>query len=46
MKKVLGIAIATLLLVSTLSIQSLADGGAPEPQCVPGQCTLTAAQLR
>jgi hypothetical protein len=46
MKKVLGIAIATLLLLSTLSIQSLADGGAPEPPCLPGQCSLTATQLR
>ena len=38
MKKTVGLVIATLVLVGTLSSPSLADGGAPPPTCIPSQC--------
>jgi len=45
MKKIVGMFIATLLLVGTLSTASLADGGAPEPPCIPWQCAISSARL-
>ena len=39
MKKSIGLFVATLALVSTLSSPSLADGGAPPPTCIPSQCS-------
>jgi len=38
MKKIVGLALATLVLVGTLSTPSRADGGAPFPECLPWQC--------
>ena len=40
MKKIVGLALATLVLVGTLSTRSLADGGAPLPTCAPWQCVV------
>jgi hypothetical protein len=45
MKKLLGLAITTLVLVGTLSTPSLADGGAPFPLCAPWQCVADSTQL-
>ena len=39
MTKIVRLVIATLVLVGTLSTSSSADGGAPVPLCVPGQCS-------
>jgi hypothetical protein len=38
MKKMARLLIATLVLLSAVSISSFADGGAPTPLCSPGHC--------
>lgn len=38
MKKLARLMIATLVLLSAVSISSFADGGAPPPMCSPGHC--------
>ena len=38
MKKMVRVMIATLVLLSAVSISSFADGGAPPPMCSPGHC--------
>jgi hypothetical protein len=38
MKKLARLMIATLVLLSAVSISSFADGGAPPPMCAPGYC--------
>jgi len=38
MKKILLVAIATLLLTCGVSTASLAEGGVPIPNCSPGHC--------
>ena len=38
MKKMVRLMLATLVLLSAVSISSFADGGAPPPMCAPGHC--------
>jgi hypothetical protein len=38
MKKMIRLMLATLVLLSAVSISSFADGGAPTPMCSPGHC--------
>jgi hypothetical protein len=38
MKKMVRLILATLVLLSAVSISSYADGGAPTPLCSPGHC--------
>jgi hypothetical protein len=38
MRNAIRLLIATLLLIGSLSTSSLADGGAPVPMCLPGDC--------
>ena len=38
MKKMARLMLATLVLLSAVSISSFADGGAPTPLCSPGHC--------
>ena len=40
MKKLVGLTIAALALIATLSTPLSADGGAPLPTCAPWQCVL------